>query len=209
MSEHNYFINLEDVLTNILPRIHNAKSLGDNTRHWDRVYMQYLYIQRCMNTFMPNATEDIDLGHDMLRWKRLYAKEIPSTPDFTAGLKSRGVTAGVYVPRAATGWDKNVGDFTTDGTWKIDGLDLSAIVPAGAVAVSLEVIIKDDAADSDFGVRQNAVNLENLVFSRTQVANVNNSFRGIVAIDNNRLLDYFGDNLAFITISLAVTGWFI
>ncbi|GAI14918.1 unnamed protein product, partial [marine sediment metagenome] len=62
---------------------------------------------------------------------------------------------GRYVVRDATAFDKNIGDFTTDGTWKVNGLDLSAIVPAGATAVHLLVYVLDDAANSILEIRRN------------------------------------------------------
>lgn len=114
-----------------------------------------------------------------------------------------------WVRRPAALWDKAVGDFITDGTEKVDGLDLSAIVPVGAITVHLGVFVNDDAANSEFRIRQNGVNVRNWIAIRTQVANVTISKESFIDVDPDRLLDYKGDNLAFISIDVVVLGWFI
>ena len=114
-----------------------------------------------------------------------------------------------YVPRRVAAADFAVGAFTTDGTWKIDGLDLSGIVPAGAIAVLLSINLADDAAGNFFIVRANATDTGNDLGQTTQVANIGIRTPAVVAIDSNRLLDYIGSNVAFTTIDIWVTGWYI
>lgn len=114
-----------------------------------------------------------------------------------------------FVPRNVTAWDKQVGDFTADGVWKVDGLDLSAIVPVGAVAVRLRLSVDDDAANSLMHIRQNATNVRNGLAVKTHVANIGNEGQGDVNIDADRLLDYNASNLVFVSIDLAVLGWLI
>ncbi len=115
----------------------------------------------------------------------------------------------VFVDRGdPAAWDKQVGDLTTDGTWK--DLDLSAIVPAageGMLAL-LHVEVKDDAAGSVFAVREkgnsNAYNVGSVV---TQVANVLTTADLWVLLDGARTIQYMGSNLAFVNIDLCVRGW--
>lgn len=114
-----------------------------------------------------------------------------------------------YVRRLTGAIDKEVGDFTTDGNWKVDGLDLSAIVPAGATAIHLLIDITDDAASSWFGVRKDATHIYNYCQPTTQVANIPYIIHAIVACNADRLLDYIGANLAFTSINVTVLGWFI
>lgn len=115
-----------------------------------------------------------------------------------------------FVPRRAADIDKTLVDFTTDGNYKINGLDLSGIVPAGAVAVALKVALSDDAANSFFHIRTNATDSdENTLSSRTQVATITIYNNGVIPIDSDRLLDYQGSNLVFIAINVTVIGWWI
>lgn len=119
------------------------------------------------------------------------------------------VKEGMYVPRRTNAFDKNVGNFTTDGTWKVNGLDLSAIVPSEAIAVHLRIYLADDAAASMFIVRTNATDTHNQIYMMIQVANQPMESHAILAIDSDGLLDYQGSNLAFQNIDVVVLGWFI
>lgn len=114
-----------------------------------------------------------------------------------------------YVPRAVEARDFETGAFTADGTWKVDGLDLSGIVPAGAVAVQLSIVVKDDAANSEFTVRKNATHDINDLFALTHVANIAEFPSGVIMIDSDRLLDYRASNLVWTYIYVTVMGWFI
>ena len=63
---------------------------------------------------------------------------------------------GQYVDRGdPSSWDFQEGDLTTDNTWR--DLDLSSIVPSGAVAVHLYVLIKDDTANKNIKFRKNCM----------------------------------------------------
>ena len=96
----------------------------------------------------------------------------------------------------------------TDGNWH--DLDLSAIVPAGAVAIHIRFTINDNAANSQFRVRKKGnSNIFNLDSALLEVANsyVRGSF--IVACDSNRVIEYNGTNVAFASILLTVAGWWL
>ena len=94
----------------------------------------------------------------------------------------------------------------TDGTWR--DLDLSAIVPDGAEAILFAVKVLDDAVNSQFGFRRNGnSNTTNVSKMRTQVANVINDGTLISFCDENRVVEYFGSDLAFAGIEVTVMGW--
>lgn len=115
-----------------------------------------------------------------------------------------------YVPRAVVAADFGLGDFTLDGAWHVDDLDLSAIVPADAVAVHLNIVARGNAASLTLNLRANATTkVSNTLYVTTQVANVTTfEAHGIVYVDSDRLLDTYasvGLNIAGVT----VLGWFI
>ena len=105
--------------------------------------------------------------------------------------------------------DFDQGDLTLDGTWKVDGLDLSAIVPAGANAAVVYCSVQDNAAGELFMIRQNATNTFNRAEYYTQVANIYiPSTPVLIALDSNRLWDYNGD-VGIAVINIYIVGWFI
>lgn len=134
----------------------------------------------------------------------------------TLKIKNLNVTAakaelgfGRYVRRNPTGWDAQVGDFVTDGNWKADALDLSAVVPVGAIAVVLRLDVIDDAANSRFNLRRSTDASIDSISVWTFVANIAVTHHLVLSVDANRLVDYWGSNLAFTTIDLVVLGWFV
>lgn len=124
---------------------------------------------------------------------------------------SAWVTGGIpfYVERLATAVDVQLGALTINGAWQVDGLDLSGIVPAGAFSVVLAITVVDDAADSWFEIRRDAVNVKNRIKVNTKAANISEEDIGPISIDSNRLLDYIGANLVFTTIDITVLGWWM
>lgn len=105
-------------------------------------------------------------------------------------------------------FDFTVDSFTTDGTWR--DLDLSAIVPSGAVLVLLFVQVTDDAVNSWISFRANGnANTINAPSLRTQVANQINEAQIIVPLDAGRVIEYCGKNLAFAAINVVVCGWWL
>ena len=104
--------------------------------------------------------------------------------------------------------DFAVGDFTTDASW--NDLDLSSIVPAGAVAVHLYVVINDNAAGSAMLFRKNGnSNAFNIGRVATHVTGITESGDVITTLDSNRVIEYWGTNVAFVSIDVTVKGWFI
>ena len=99
-------------------------------------------------------------------------------------------------------------DFTTDGTWKVNGLDFNGLIPKGAYAVMILLTLEDNAPNSGLQIRQNSTNAMNIVCSKTNTANIICTKKEIIAIDSDLLLDYKGDNLAFTSIELTVLGYY-
>lgn len=98
--------------------------------------------------------------------------------------------------------------FTTDGSWH--DLDLSSIVPSGAVAAVLRVQIKDDAAESILQFRKNgATSTYAIPGVMTQVANIMNEQVITVPCDEARAIEYKGTNTTFTSIEVDVIGWII
>lgn len=103
--------------------------------------------------------------------------------------------------------DFDAGDFITDYTWR--DLDLSAIVPAGAKAVSITGYVLDDVAYSTLEFREKGnTNIFNRIVGSTPAANVADYFNGRVWCDTNRVIQYRGKNVTFTGIGLTITGWF-
>ena len=90
---------------------------------------------------------------------------------------------GRYVPQPVAAHDWGVGDFVTDGTWKVHGLDLTGIVPVGTTGVIFSLLINDDAADSEFRIRRDAADHVALFEARTFVVNIGVLNMFIVPID--------------------------
>jgi hypothetical protein len=98
--------------------------------------------------------------------------------------------------------------WTADGNWY--DWDLSAVVPAGAKAVLLWILVSDDAANSTFKLRKNGnSNAVNFAEIYTQVSGVFNTGDFIVACDSNRVIEYNATNTTWTDIQAVIKGWFL
>lgn len=124
---------------------------------------------------------------------------------------SGGIGAGVqFVAREVGTADFTQADFTTDGAWHVDGLDLSAIVPAGSIAINLRVILNDNNASFLFRLRRNAgAGDNNAIDVRMQVSNFAVEEHAIINCDSDRKLDYWTTNEALTSLNIIVLGWWI
>jgi len=99
-------------------------------------------------------------------------------------------------------------NFIKDGTWH--DLDLSNIVPGGAVAVVLTVVMNANAPGKYIQFRKNGnTNTLNTHINYTLVENVIHYSMGIVACDTNRIIEYKVISTDVITINVCVCGWFL
>ena len=103
--------------------------------------------------------------------------------------------------------DFAVGDFTTDGTWKVNGLDLSGLVPKGTYAVHFKLSISDNLVGSQFGIRHSASYAENRIFGYTFVANISSEYDFTLPLDTDLALDYYGANLVFSSLDVTILGY--
>lgn len=100
------------------------------------------------------------------------------------------------------------GDLTTDGTWQ--DLDLSGIVPEGAVCVVLQVLIYDDHPGSYIRFRKKGnTNTQNAYGIRIQLALMYTESNGLVSCDANRVIQYMASDITWDQIRIVVKGWFI
>lgn len=115
--------------------------------------------------------------------------------------------APVFVDRGdPAGYDYAKEDLTIDGAWH--DMDLSAIVPEKAKAVFILGHLQGNAVDWKISFRKNG-NVNDVVHGgmETLRANVERHRSSIVALDDDRIIEYNVDNQAWDTLDLAVKGW--
>lgn len=97
-----------------------------------------------------------------------------------------------YEPLDCATFYKSLGDFTRDGAFHPDGLDLSPILPVGTIAAKIRLDYCSNGVSHIAHIRQNATinNMESLLI-KTPVANVDISRSKLINVDSDRLLDYF------------------
>lgn len=119
------------------------------------------------------------------------------------------VGTGKFVDRGdPSAYDFTTASFTTDGTWR--NLDLSSLVPSGALAVLIKVLVQDDAAQSLFVLRKDGnVNDKSAAGLYTQVANIYFSGLIVVPLPSTRIIEYLATNTVWDVIYIAVMGWWI
>lgn len=102
--------------------------------------------------------------------------------------------------------DFAVGDFTKNNLWH--ALDLSTIVPAGAVLVDFTVRVRATVVNNQFRLRKHGnVNETVRAIVSTQVANLHNFGDLTASCDSNRVVDYRATTLNWTNIDLSVKGW--
>lgn len=113
-----------------------------------------------------------------------------------------------YVDRGdPSAFDFTQATLTINAAWH--DLDLSSIVPAGAKAVHLAVWVNDNATYQECHIRSKGnVNEISVLTARTQVANIDSSIEGIVAVGATRVVQYLVDTGTNFVLIL-VKGWFI
>lgn len=160
----------------------------------------------------PKAVETAKIDDEAVGATQLDSDAVTTVKILDANVtKAKAETGfGRYVPRNCTQADFTTEAFTTNGSWQTDGLDLSAIVPAGAIAVHIAVQTQDNAVGSIFAIQQNATNNHNRLYTITQQATaLNHQIETIIKIDANRLLDYYATNTTFTSIGVTILGYFI
>jgi hypothetical protein len=120
-----------------------------------------------------------------------------------------GVPAvGVYVPRRANAIDKGAGDFIIDNADHVNGLDLSAIIPANAIAVVISSFVRFSAPGGYATIwGDKAAAAEDKLYAAPSLGE---DVIGIYTIgcEPDRLFDYHIHTLCTY-IEFTVIGWFI
>jgi len=118
---------------------------------------------------------------------------------------------GRFVPRNsdAAAYDFTLANFTIDTAWH--DLDLSAIVPAGAIAVLVQWGMRNSDADAPTALRRNGmVNVIEIVHGRSIAANIYSPYSMIVPCDANRVIEYRITNVGtWGYLSMIILGWWI
>ena len=119
------------------------------------------------------------------------------------------VAGGFYVDRGdPSGWDFVRPNLDTDGN--AHDLDLSSIVPEGAIAVHLYFEISGSSTGLFFWFREKGnSNTYNRLMQATQAASVLIHDEGFVRLDANRKIEYKSSNDAFGAYNVLVRGWII
>lgn len=105
-------------------------------------------------------------------------------------------------------WAAEGGDFIMDWYWH--DLDMSAVVPPGAVLVLFVLHLTASAAGNLIRFRKKGqVNSNNISERITQVATVPQSFDVWVMPDDNAVIQYLGAATNWSVIDITVRGWFI
>lgn len=105
--------------------------------------------------------------------------------------------------------DFEVGDLTTDDTWR--DLDLSSIVESNAVVVLLYLKVQDnDATGSYIFFRKNGNSNPHAISGvRVQTAGIGNDNTCTVACDSSQVIEYLAANVTWTTIRITVLGWWL
>lgn len=180
--------------------IHSSSQLGS------KVVTRAKIDDRAVDT---DQLEDASVNHDKLG---LGAVGTPNLVDEAVTGPKLAPGVGRYVPRSAGATaDFNEPDFPIEGAWQVDGLDLSAIVPAGAIAVHLAVEITGNTFEKEFRLRGNATtkagNHMKLGVDHT-ASFVIPTEHAVLNLDTDRKLDYYRD-LDLVDIWVWVLGWYV
>lgn len=147
-------------------------------------------------------------GNVSTNWASLHGSNVNALGvTHTTGFSADGSVGGIYIQRGGDPVsDYTQATLTEDSAWH--DLDLSAIIPVGAKAVSLSVAAKDGTVGQQLYIRPNGTtNNQYALVVNIQVANVWMSAQGFIALDSNRVVEYYlssGMDYSGIT----VTGWF-
>lgn len=105
-------------------------------------------------------------------------------------------------------WDFILGDLTTDDAWH--ELDLSAIVPEGASAVHLHVVVNNANVAAVIQFRDTSQSdVYNVAFCKQFVAAVSNHYDIVQKIDSNRKIDYNAVTVGWAGLYISVRGWWL
>jgi len=116
---------------------------------------------------------------------------------------------GGYVDRGDfAGWDFTTNDFAKDWSWH--EIDLSAIVPANAVAVVFTCNIETEVCSKQFQLRKSgSTGVTNRSANITAAAGRANEHDMFCACSNDRKVEYRADPTVWTSLLLSVRGWYL
>ena len=134
----------------------------------------------------------------------------PSSLTVLGGIITAGASGTTIVQRTGAADDYVLASFTRDGAWH--DLDLSSILPAGALHFWCRTILKSDAASKGFSLRaKGTTGSSDAHHAFTQVANVSNYTElGPIGVDANRVCEYNVTNetgFAWNIMTLTITAY--
>lgn len=126
-----------------------------------------------------------------------------------AWVTAKGYLTTSYVDRGdPAAEDYTAATLTKDGAWH--ELDLSAIVPAGAKAITFGLVVLTSTIDSAARFKRfGNLNDKAITGINTQVSNI--AFVGdlTVAVNAARKISYFFSNVVWIITNITVKGWWL
>ena len=115
----------------------------------------------------------------------------------------------IYVDRGdPNAYDWDMGDFTKDAAWH--DLDLTGIIPAGALLVHGRMGLKATTSNETANFRRNGnVNIFNMTVIATQVGGLTIWKDILIAPDINGVIEYWFKVATWLYASMVIRGWFI
>lgn len=151
-------------------------------------------------------TEDSSPGLDSLLYSVKNPGGTPLSRKIT--LQNTMELAPHWVERESrSGYDYTDADLTTDGSWH--DLDLSSIVPEGAVKVAMRFTVVDNSANMHIQFRKNGDSSTYNQVIRTQVNGVSIDTLFKVFCDSSRVIEYEASNTTFSEIGITIIAWYI
>ncbi len=160
----------------------------------------------------PTVNDDTGDGYSVgSRWVNTSTDKEYVCLDASTGaavwLETTALGGGKFVDRG----DPSAYDFTSltaDETWR--DLDLSSIVPEDATAVLLRTLFRSGSAADTAQFRENGnsntINVERMPLG---FANSDVYRTAVVAVDSNRIIEYWLTNTTWTTTSIGVAGWWL
>ncbi|MBA7685829.1 hypothetical protein ES703_94257 [subsurface metagenome] len=104
--------------------------------------------------------------------------------------------------------DFEAADLVGDNTWR--DLDLSAIVPAAAQAVTLRVTMQNTTVLRYIDFRKKShVGWPNIAYCRLVTASIIHTFDKLVALDSNRFCQYRLNHQDWTALQITVAAWWL
>ncbi len=137
----------------------------------------------------------------------MYVNGTVDGVDIAAHAASTSLHLPAFVDRGdPSAFDWGLAGMTFDGAWH--DLNMSSVVPAGAVAVLIHVLLRCNTAGRYINFRKNGISND---YNSATAMSVSSSFETptdiVVACDSNRYIEYYGPGSEVVLCGLTVRGW--